>query len=408
MKSFTQRWIALLALSALGGALGNACSASPGTPQQTSSGQGGSATSGGTGGDDSTGSLVGSGGNGGDPQITSGTGGSTGPGAGGGCAKAASEAMNKPQPADIIIAVDTSGSMDEESAQVQQHLNDFATIITSSGIDVHVILLADSSICIPAPLGSGACNGGDEKLPAFRHVMETINSTDALQKFIATYPQWKDSLRPDASKTFAVVSDDNSDLSAGDFTSQLLALDPPTFQKFKFDAIVSFDDPLVCTGCFFACATCASACCEKAAFCAPISAAEGKVYKDLVQQTGGVIGDLCQQNFAPVFMDMGTAVVQGASISCTYDIPMVPDGGMIDPDKVNVSYTPGGGGMEQAILASPGGAAGCGQKGGWYYDDPQNPTKIIMCPTTCAALQGDPNGKVEVVFGCATVIKPPE
>jgi hypothetical protein len=64
--------------------------------------------------------------------------------------------------------------------------------------------------------------------------------------------------------------------------------------------------------------------------------------------------------------------------------------------------------MEQAILAAPGGVAGCGQKGGWYYDDPANPTKIIMCPTTCAALQGDVGGKVEVIFGCETVIKPPE
>jgi hypothetical protein len=255
---------------------------------------------------------------------------------------------------------------------------------------VHVILLADAGICIPAPLGNGACNGADEKLPTYRHVLETVNSTDALQKFISTYPQWKDALRPDATKTFAVVSDDDSDLSAASFTAQLQALDPPTFQNFKFDAIVSFDDPGVCTVCLLGgCAMCASKCCDTQLFCAPISAAEGKVYKQLVQQTGGVIGDLCTQNFGPVFADMGTAVVQGSSISCSYDIPKPAEGDGRSRARSTCSYTPGGGGAEQAILAAPGGVSGCGQKGGWYYDDPMNPTKIIMCPTTCAALQGD-------------------
>ncbi len=405
MRSFKQRWLSLFAVFSLGGALVNACSAG-GTPG-TTQGTGGTGTTG-AGGDDSTGSLVTTTGVGGDPVITTGTGGAATTGVGGGCAKSASEATSKPQPADIIIAVDTSGSMDEEIAQVQQNLNNFATIIVNSGIDVHVILLADAGICIPAPLGNGACNGADEKLPTYRHVLETVNSTDALQKFISTYPQWKDALRPDASKTFAVVSDDDSDLSAASFTAQLQALDPPTFQNFKFDAIISFDDPGVCTVCLLGgCAMCASKCCNTQLFCAPISAAEGKVYKQLVQQTGGVIGDLCTQNFGPVFADMGTAVVEGSSISCSYDIPK-PDEGMVDPGKVNVSYTPGGGGAEQAILAAPGGVSGCGQKGGWYYDDPMNPTKIIMCPTTCAALQGDVGGKVEVIFGCETVIKPPE
>ena len=410
MSSFKHRWLAITAVLSLSGALANACSASNGTTG-ASQGAGGSGTSTGSGGGASTGSLVTSSGVGGDLMITTGNGGSsTGsvdPDAG--CAFTSSEASSKPQPADIIIAVDTSGSMDEESAQVQQNLNNFASLIINSGIDVHVILIADASVCIPMPLGSGACNGADEKLPSYRHVVQGVASTDALQKFIDTYPLWKDSLRPDATKTFAVVSDDDSDLGAADFTNQLLALDPPTFQKFKLDAIVSFDDSDVCTACLFGgCATCASKCCDKNLFCSPISAAEGKVYKQLVQQTGGVIGDLCTQNFAPVFTDMGTAVIQGSSISCEYAIPTVPDGGVIDPTKVNVSYTGGGASMGTPILHVPGGAAGCGQKGGWYYDNPASPTKIIMCPTTCTALQGNASGKVDVIFGCETQISPPE
>ena len=44
-------------------------------------------------------------------------------------------------------------------------------------------------------------------------------------------------------KTIAIVTDDNSDISAATFTAQLLALDPPTFDGFKFDAIASKVDP---------------------------------------------------------------------------------------------------------------------------------------------------------------------
>lgn len=403
MRSFTQRWIALLTLCTLGGALGNACSASPGTPQQTSSGQGGSGTASGTGGDDSTGSLVGSGGNGGDPQITSGNGGSTGPGSGGGCAKAASEATSKPQPADIIIAVDTSGSMDEEIGEVQANLNAFASLITSSGIDVHVILIADANICIPAPLGSGQCSGADSSLPTFQHVVHTVASTDALDVIVATYPEWKDSLRPGALKNFLVVSDDNSATSAASFTSQLLALDPPTFDGFFFHGIVSSNDGSGCFG--FSCPAANPCCVVEGGFaCVALSADEGTVYKELIQQTMGVYGDLCLQDFDPVFQQLATGVISSSKLSCEYPIPAPPDGQMVDPGLVNVTFTDPSGTIK--IYNVPGGLADCGAQGGWYYDDPATPTKVVMCPSTCTALQSVAEGTVDVVFGCSTEVVP--
>jgi hypothetical protein len=303
-----------------------------------------------------------------------------------------------------VIAVDTSGSMDEEAAEVQTNLNTFATIITNSGIDAHVILIADASVCIPAPLGSGQCGGADELLPNYRHVIHTVASNDALDVILATYPDWSASLRPNATRTFAVVSDDNSDKSAADFTQQLLALDP-TFQGFKFDAIVSSTDPNSCFSCFMSCGSCTNPCCDKGMFCSPISAAKGTVYQQLVTQTQGVNGDLCTQNFDPVFQSMATGVVQSAQIACDYDIPPVPGGGTIDPTKVNVTFTPMNG-MEMAILNVPN-AQGCGAQGGWYYDDPAAPKKVILCPSTCQGLQNKA-GKLDVLFGCETVIAPPQ
>lgn len=326
------------------------------------------------------------------------------------CAAVSATAEAQLQPADIVIAVDTSGSMDEEAAQVQKNLNDFASIITASGVDAHVILIADTSVCIPAPLGTGNCGGGDEKLPNFRHVLQGVASTDALSLIVSTYPQWKSSLRPNASKTLAVVSDDNSAISAADFTNQLLALDPPTFQGFKFDAIVAFEmpGPLECIG-FGSCPQGVSQCCGllDGIACGPYTAEEGTIYKALVQQTGGVLGDLCIQDFGPVFKDMATGVIKDSKLGCDYLIPPVPEGQMFDPSKVNVVYTPGSGGMAEPILNVPGGAPDCTNKGGWYYDDPANPKHILMCPDTCNVLQSDAMGKVDLQFGCATQTVPP-
>jgi hypothetical protein len=39
---------------------------------------------------------------------------------------------------------------------------------------------------------------------------------------------------------------------------------------------------------------------------------------------------------------------------------------------------------------------------GWYYDDADSPTKIILCPTACSAANATKNSKLEAVVGCKT------
>jgi len=38
--------------------------------------------------------------------------------------------------------------------------------------------------------------------------------------------------------------------------------------------------------------------------------------------------------------------------------------------------------------------------GGFYYDNPTNPTQIILCPSTCTAVKGMTNPKIDVLLGC--------
>ena len=69
-----------------------------------------------------------------------------------------------------------------------------------------------------------------------------------------------------------------------------------------------------------------------------------------------------------------------------------PGGPNTPPDAYNVPYV--------------GSAQDCPAGGvGWYYDDPQAPTQILLCPDTCSTLSQDTEGTVKIVVGCETVAR---
>jgi len=73
------------------------------------------------------------------------------------------------------------------------------------------------------------------------------------------------------------------------------------------------------------------------------------------------------------------------------------DGGIIDPSEVSLEFTPGAGPKEQ--LDNVGDASQCTDNG-WYYDNPQNPAHIDLCPAACDKVKADNSGKIDVLFGC--------
>jgi hypothetical protein len=335
------------------------------------------------------------------------TGGNSGSGSGGAptCAAVAQKADAKVLPADIIWVVDTSGSMSEEMGFVQQNMNNFAKGILSVGIDVRVVLVAEhfncsdpfwnctglippDGMCLPAPLGSGKCPE-DHNPPTYWHPNVTIGSTDGLEKIVSSYSLWKDALRPDSVKFLVAVTDDDARSgvyapenfpdgekgSAAKFIQDFTALDPAILTGFKMSGIY----------CFTKC---------------PAAAAIGKVWDEVVNQTNGVKGDLCKQQFQPIFNDLAKGVQAAAKLDCAWKIPPPPPGEKFDAGLVNVKYTSGGGAEEDILFA--GSADKCTQAGGWYYDDPVNPTTVIACPSTCTKIQADAQGKIDVLFGCET------
>jgi hypothetical protein len=91
--------------------------------------------------------------------------------------------------------------------------------------------------------------------------------------------------------------------------------------------------------------------------------------------------------------------VRTLSLSCEYALPTASDP-TVDPERVNVEYTPGNG-SAQTTLVRVNGAADCASTpDGWYYDDPKSPSLIQLCAAPCTRINDDVTGHVDLVFGC--------
>jgi hypothetical protein len=294
------------------------------------------------------------------------------------------------QPADIIIVIDNSGSMDFEANQVQINMNAFSSQIFLANIDAHVVLISqitgDTGVCIDPPLGSGGCPVDDNNPPGLTHIIDSVDSNNALQKIIEHHADWSPVMRATASKHIIVVTDDESDLSAADFQAMWAALDP-SYVPYKVHAIAAPEGPV--------------AGCLNQTSCCITSAAAGAVYIQLTTATGGVFGNLCDQEFQPIFDAVAQQVIQGSAIACEFAIPPPPEGEDFDPMQVNVEFFDGVGTLDIGNVEN---AAACaGVTDGWYYDDPAMPQTILLCPQTCDTIQGFTDAAISIQFGCATV-----
>jgi hypothetical protein len=96
------------------------------------------------------------------------------------------------------------------------------------------------------------------------------------------------------------------------------------------------------------------------------------------------------------------AKIRGETLSCDFAMPKPVDPTKpIDPATINVTFTPGTG--SAVTFAQVAAESGCGTTKSWYYDDPTSPTRIHLCPSTCNTVLADPDAKLEILLGCATV-----
>ena len=98
------------------------------------------------------------------------------------------------------------------------------------------------------------------------------------------------------------------------------------------------------------------------------------------------------------FLDAMNAI-RGRAVPCDYSMP--PQG-VSTPQLVNIEFSAPG--VTTQSVKNVASQAGCGN-GGWFYDDPANPNRIITCPETCNVISTTPGATVGVIVGCPTIIE---
>jgi len=383
------------------------------------------------------------------------------------CAAASVGALIERLPVDIIWVVDNSSSMAPAIAEVQSGMDAFARRLADSDLDYRLILLSlrgvgettvagsrRFQVCVPEPVAGPGCA---DNAPRFFQVEVDIKSTQPLEQVLGTLaqsagytvgqerggPPWLDLLRPEATKSFVLVSDDNArlcggprgcDITAGspwtcgvagatpfdqatDFEtypggaspfSSTVQLGPgiltraydlpdtgPLFEGYVFNAIYGWgsdtDDGVACGECGISGA---------------IVSSPGPTYSALVRHTGGVRAQICDgpAAWAPFFESVANRVVETSRIDCEVAIPPPPDGMFFLADRVNVHLRGRARGLAAGGVM---GAPACNPTtGGWYYDAEAMPTSITLCPATCEVAREQvttPESGVEVRFGCDSV-----
>ena len=295
--------------------------------------------------------------------------------------------------ADLVIAVDSSGSMSTELGLVRDNLNTLTSIVSLSGVDLHLVLISSNDLCVPVPLGSGSCPA-DEVLPGYRHVDQVVGSNNALSLIVSSYSQWQSSLRADASKTMLVVSDDDSALDAATFLSQLQAIDPPSFDNVVVSSLAGSREPVACLSECLAGTPCP---CVTDGCSVVLSSAEGVEYKSLSSSTGGAFYDLCSQDFAGPLNEVALGILQRTP-TCRFSLPAIPNGGSFDAALVDVSVGVSGTALDSVPHVQS--AADCAATEGWFYDDNAAPTLVELCPSVCDTVQPVGGHEVRVDLAC--------
>jgi len=323
------------------------------------------------------------------PNPAAGTGGMGGQGGAGGeidpemCRSVSQTAEVMLGPVDIVWAIDTSASMGDEVAAVQANIATFANMISSAGIDHHVVMLATDDVAAPTPLGTDTAH--------YLYAFSAVGSNNALQVMLDMYPTYSTFLRPNAPLHFVVVTDDETWLAGADFRTQMEML---AGKPFIFHAIASelVTDPNAIWP------ACLPAGCAIPLACGAF--APGVEYYALADATGGQKSSICAADWSQVFGPLQEAVISSVPLPCDYAIPMPPDGETLDPSKVNMEFTATGAPMATVVPRAPS-EADCTTNVAWFYDDPAAPTTLRLCPAACDLAHG--GGTVDIAFGCETV-----
>jgi hypothetical protein len=336
-----------------------------------------------------------------------------------GCESIEEMATLEKKPVDIVLVVDTSGSMEDIVAGIESGINGLLTdIVSNADIDVRVIVASaygsGVAICFTMPLGPDDCMPPGPNPPAgpqLFHYDRGFGSGGMLTGILNTYSGqtsvanpalyamapngWQAWVRPEARKQILVATDANS-LEGGasvgtQFDTDLLALAPEQFgtadaRNYVFHTIAGFDPQDGVGTPWPPEAGIVDGTCD--------GNSAGKPLQQVSILTGGLRFSICQPQFiGNLFTTLATTVVESSPVSCDFPIPTPQDGSIVDPDTLEMDYSPGGGAPE--IFHQVPSLDMCEPAAFWV-----DAMQIHLCPEACTVVQADDAATVRIRYGC--------
>jgi len=282
-------------------------------------------------------------------------------------------------------------------------------------VDYRVILLAGygsgAAVCIDPPLGGAPCAPTPPEEPAqtgtfFQYPAQTgsggflsnivswYGAPDSLGVAPNGYSAW---LRADALKVFIALTDtsNSSSMSGAEFDQALIALSPAHFgteqkRNYVFHSIIGLSENTPATNPWLPTDPIVDGTCS--GYSGSLGA--GKALQQVSILSGGLRFPMCQFGaFDVVFKTLSEEVIDVAPIACELPFPEPAAGQALDPDTIQLEYTPGGG--TTSVLKQVADPSQCNAESFYVADD-----QIHLCPDACEIIQKDPEAAVDVRFGC--------
>ncbi len=129
---------------------------------------------------------------------------------------------------------------------------------------------------------------------------------------------------------------------------------------------------------------------------------------DQIAMSGGTTKGIFVADGANTTQDLIAALgaIRGAILDCDFPMPTPTKDSGADPALINVNFTPSSG--AKSTLTQVANEAGCATTAGWYYDNAVNPSRIILCKSTCDTVTADPMASLQILLGCPTETNVPK
>lgn len=289
------------------------------------------------------------------------------PGDSGACKIARGDGISRKLPVDIVWVIDDSLSMLDDITRIQQNMASFAQSLVQVGLDdYHIIVLNEPTLTLAPPWDATAL--GLDPMRFFPVSVVAFN--DCLTPTVASFSSWSGDLRPDAALHFIMVTDDDSLMSWPDFKAQM----DPLLDGRKYTVHAIVDPPEHCLG----------------------STRPGTAYWEAAAATGGQQRSICEGDWSPTFTAIEDSIQSTAQIPCSYAIPDLGYGQTYDWMQVNVQHTLDGASTPFRRKVSE---DDCAADTGWYYDNADAPTQVLLCPAACSEVEQQ-GGSISIEFVC--------